>query len=278
LINEYIEANPDYDEDVDGYINSLLKERIDGYMYKCKERKNYTTLKSPQPFLTTCEVCKTYNKLQVPTRTYTEKYITIDFEVNQECGEHKPNYVVAKYYTGEIFRFKNGNAFCEWLISRQHRGYTFIAYNARSYDWYFSMNYCIKNSFTPFTVYKGCQIMSMTLKNVNMIFTDSYKFISQTLSTFPETFGLTELKKGCFPHWLNTTENQTCVRPIPDIKYYGHTTMKECKMCEPEHVCKHWHTRNHFLHWRKERVKEDYVFDFQKETSEYCEYDVDILT
>jgi hypothetical protein len=70
LINEYIEANPDYD-DVDGYINSLLKEKVDGYTYNSKECKNYTTLKAPQPFLTTREVCKAYNKLQEPTCTYT---------------------------------------------------------------------------------------------------------------------------------------------------------------------------------------------------------------
>jgi hypothetical protein len=136
----------------------------------------------------------------------------------------------------------------------------------------------MKISFQPFTFYKGCQIMSMTLKIVNMKFVDSYKFISQPLSTFPETFGLTELKKGYFPHWFNKTENLTYVGRIPDIKYYVHTTMKECKKCEPEHLCKHWQTRNHFLQWHKERVKENYVFDFQKEMIEYCESDVDILT
>jgi hypothetical protein len=60
-------------------------------MYKCKECKNYTTIIAPQTFLTTCEVCKAYNKLQEPTCTYTEKYITSDFEANQESEEHKPN-------------------------------------------------------------------------------------------------------------------------------------------------------------------------------------------
>jgi hypothetical protein len=78
--------------------------------------------------------------------------------------------------------------------------------------------------------------MSMTLKNVNMKLIDSYNFISQPLSKFPETFELTELKKGYFTRWFNTTENQPYVGPIPDIKCYGHTTMKECKKCEPEHA------------------------------------------
>jgi hypothetical protein len=98
-----------------------------------------------------------------------------------------------------------------------------------------------------------------------MKFIGSYNFMSQPLSTFPETFGLTELKKGYFPHWLNTTENETYVGPIPDIKYYGHTTVKECKKCEAEDMCKHLYTKNHFLQWHKELVEEDYVFDFRKE-------------
>jgi hypothetical protein len=99
---------------------------------------------------------------------------------------------------------------------------------------------------------------------MNMKFIDSYNSMSQPLSTFPETFGLTELKKGYFPHWFNTTEKQTYVGPIPDIKYCGHTTMKACKKCAPEDMCKHWHTRNYFLQWHKVRLKENYVFDFQK--------------
>ena len=40
------------------------------------------------------------------------------------------------------------------------------------------------------------------------------------LACFPKTFGLTELKKGWFPHHFNTTANQTYVGKIPDKKFY----------------------------------------------------------
>ena len=36
-------------------------------------------------------------------------------------------------------------------------------------------------------------------------------------------------------------------------------------------------TRETFLKWHAEKVKENYVFDFQKEFVEYCDYNVDIL-
>jgi G:T-mismatch repair DNA endonuclease (very short patch repair protein) len=290
FVNDYIQSHYDDEDDdfnVDGYTDSLLKEKIDGYMYKCKKCKTYT--QAPREFLFKCKVCLDKGELQKHTCTYSEKYIQIDFEANQETGEHKPNYVVAEYLfrprvnnapSSETtkFHFSDCNKFCEWLISREHQSYTVIAHNARSYDWYFIMNYCMKNSFLPYTIYKGCQIMSMTLKNLHMRFIDSYNFVSQPLYTFPETFGLKELKKGYFPHWFNTTKNQNYVGPMPHIKYYGDNTMKDCDKCKPEDICKHWHTRNHFLQWYKERTEENCVFDFQKEMSEYCESDVDILT
>jgi hypothetical protein len=54
------------------------------------------------------------------------------------------------------------------------------------------------------------------------------------------------------------------VGPIPDTKYYGTDTMRRP-------------TRETFLKWHVEKVKENYVFDFQKEFVEYCDSNVDIL-
>ncbi|KAF0691466.1 Uncharacterized protein FWK35_00036758, partial [Aphis craccivora] len=36
------------------------------------------------------------------------------------------------------------------------------------------------------------------------------------LSDFPKTFGLTEAKKGYFPHFFNTPENQSYIGPLPN--------------------------------------------------------------
>jgi hypothetical protein len=56
------------------------------------------------------------------TKTYTEKYIWFDYEAEQDTGVHKPNLIVAHYFDGTKFYFKNNEEFCKWLISAQHKG------------------------------------------------------------------------------------------------------------------------------------------------------------
>lgn len=281
LMTDYMIENPNASvEEFDTYSTSLCKEKIDGYMYKCNKCKTFTTAPNKISFNCKNDECD----IKKHTCTFTKKYIIYDFEANQETGEHRPNYVVAQYYNGTTFHFKNPDDFCKWLISREHRGYTVIAHNARSYDLYFIINYCMKNCIKPETIYNGCKIMYMTIRGLNMKFIDSYNFVSQPLSTFPKTFGLTELKKGYFPHFFNIEANQDYIGKIPDKNYYSYDTMKECDKCTsqslrdvPTAPCTHWHTRNHFIQWHQERVVENYVFNFQKEMSVYCESDVDIL-
>ena len=48
---------------------------------------------------------------------------------------------------------------------------------------------------------------------------NSMSFFAMPLSKFPETFGLTELKKGFFRHLFNTPENQRYLGLIPDKKF-----------------------------------------------------------
>ena len=95
-------------------------------------------------------------------------------------------------------------------------------------------------------------------------FIDSLNFVASKLAAFPKTFGLKELKKGYFPHYFNTPENQTYIGTVPDRKYYGPDQMS------PE-------GRAEFLKWHQARVEENYVFDFTKDLGEYCRSDVDIL-
>ena len=85
-----------------------------------------------------------------------------------------------------------------------------------------------------------------------------------SLSAFPKTLGLTELKKGYFPHLFNTPENQDYVGPIPD---------KEFHMCQSMTV----NGRKDFEEWHNKQRAENVVFDFQKELLEYCESDVKLL-
>ena len=119
--------------------------------------------------------------------------------------------------------------------------------------------------------------MQLEIPSLRLRIIDSLNFIQGSLSSFPETFDLQDLKKGYFPHYFNRKENQNYVGSIPATKYYGVDSMKDCGKCKSEKICTHEHTRNHFIQWHKERVKENYVFDFKKEIAEYCHSDANIL-
>lgn len=104
--------------------------------------------------------------------------------------------------------------------------------------------------------------MYMEVQGIKFI--DSLNFVAAPLSSFPKTFGLTELKKGFFPHYFNKKSNQNYVGKIPAPRYFGVDQMRSS-------------VRGDFLKWYTSRVDENYVFDFNRELREYCRSDVDIL-
>ena len=84
------------------------------------------------------------------------------------------------------------------------------------------------------------------------------------LSAFPKTFGLTELRKGYFPHKFNIPKHQEYVGSIPAQDY-----------CMPETMSPQ--RRQEFETWHQEQQDNDVVFDFQKELVLYCKSDVRLL-
>ena len=83
------------------------------------------------------------------------------------------------------------------------------------------------------------------------------------LAKLPKSFGLKEKKKGFFPHFFNTKENENAVLPsLPDIHYYDPDSMSKER-------------RSELLIWYEENKNKP--FDFQKEMKDYCISDVDIL-
>ena len=62
-------------------------------------------------------------------------------------------------------------------------------------------------------------------KHNHLILKDSLSFLNMPLSNFPKTFGLTELKKGHFPHLFNIVEHQEYVGPLPPKEFYMPETM-----------------------------------------------------
>jgi len=84
------------------------------------------------------------------------------------------------------------------------------------------------------------------------------------LKEVPKAFGLNtdDFKKGWFPHFFHTLENQAYVGQYPDKSFYGYDQMKT----EDAIV---------FLKWHTSMAGE--TFNFQEEFLEYCKMDVKIL-
>ena len=61
----------------------------------------------------------------------------------------------------------------------------------------------------PSVVYNGAKLMFIQVDSqLNIPLLDSLDFLPVRLSKPPAAFGIDELKKGYFPHFLNTAANQ----------------------------------------------------------------------
>ena len=135
---------------------------------------------------------------------------------------------------------------------------TLIAHNMRAYGGYFLSNCCVNNPLKPDTIYNENKIMSMEIKGLDITIIDSINFISQALKQFPKTFGLTELKKGYFPHYFNKPCNQNYKTPLPSKSQYGYRRMSR-------------KDKKEFEAWYDQKIVKNYVFNVQKELLEYYE-------
>ena len=62
---------------------------------------------------------------------------------------------------------------------------------------------------------------------------DSLNFLPMPLANLPKSFGLKEKKKGYFPHFFNTKENENKVLPsLPDMEYYDPDSMSKERRTE----------------------------------------------
>ena len=138
-----------------------------------------------------------------------------------------------------------------------------MSHNGSGYDNYFLINWLISNSIKPEVIFKGTKIMYMLVpRGLNIKVLDTLNFLPMKLAKFPKAFGLTEMKKGYFPHFFNKEENQDYIGPYPDKAYYG------CDYMSTE-------DRTNFLKWYD--GTEDKVFDFATQMREYCCSDTSIL-
>ncbi len=77
----------------------------------------------------------------------------------------------------------------------------------KSYDGFFIMNFIIKNllptDILPDILLNGSKLLVIKFMGIKII--DSINFIPMSLSKMPKIFGLSELKKGYFPHFFKYT-------------------------------------------------------------------------
>ena len=195
------------------------------------------------------------------------KFLFFDYETVQETGTHVPNLVIVQNQDGDENLFKGENAnedFCQWLFSGENEHSTCFAHNLQGYDGYFILSYLNKHGICPSVIMNGAKILSIEVKEQKIKFLDSLAFLPMRLAALPKTFGLTELRKGYFPHHFNTTANQSYIGPLPDASYYDPDGMSS-------------NDREHFYAWYNDLKARNYEFVFEREIEEYCRSDVDIL-
>ena len=214
------------------------------------------------------------------------KFIFYDFESSQETGEHKVNFCVAQRACdycmdlpsdeycpacsplpgGREMIFEGEDTlsnFCGWVLGDDNKGTTCIAHNFGGYDGQFILRHILeKGTVKPDVIMNGNTIMRMSVGSVK--FLDSYLFLHMRLANFPKTFGLTEMKKGYFPHLANTQANQNYVGTYFPAEMYipGQRSEKD---------------RTEFYQWYNAKKDSGAIFDFRREMEEYCRSDVDIL-
>ena len=135
-----------------------------------------------------------------------------------------------------------------------------LFHNLKGFDGVFILKtlYCHRWSVTKqFSM--GAKVLSFKCGPIT--FKDSLCFLPFPLSAFPDTFKITELKKGYFPHAFNTPQNQGYVGSIPAMHYYDPDGMKS-------------QDKTKFEEWYRVQTG---TFDFKKELLQYCQSDVALL-
>ena len=198
-------------------------------------------------------------------------FVNFDFEAQQDTGNHIAHLVCAETDQNDVqFTFKGKDCIQEFLervlsIANQEEveKVIVVAHNFKGYDGYFILEELYNQHVTNLSqIVNGAKILSIDIPNVKFI--DSMNFFPMALSNFPKTFGINELKKGFFPHFFNTQENQNYVGYMPDMIFY-----------DPDGVSPS--RKEEFLKSYDKKVSNRYIFNFKEELLTYCQSDVRLL-
>ena len=109
-----------------------------------------------------------------------------------------------------------------------------IFHNGKGYDFQFILNEVLKRRgfrYRISPVMVGAKILYFTLTKSRRFsnksgirFVDSVNFLPMALKRFTKTFGL-KTKKGYYPHFFNTPENENYIGPLPPEQTFGVSSM-----------------------------------------------------
>ena len=216
-----------------------------------------------------------------PKESQRRPYIFYDFEcMTMSDGQHVPNLcVVHRVCTlcmhlpmaddiscvcnRERLIFEGVNTlrdFGEYLFNGRRKGAICMAHNSGGYDGHFLLSFIHDRGMKPELLLRGRKILSIDVRGIRFI--DSLNFFPMSLAKLPRAFGLTELRKGFFPHFFNIESSWDYRGPLPPRHYYGPDQMVPSR-------------REEFLTWYDEQAGKE--FNFYEELVSYCISDVDIL-
>ena len=127
------------------------------------------------------------------------------------CGSytHRPNYVVCH-------KVCNNCVDRNILTKCDHCGDRCVDCNVLNDKGTSYANPPVSRLWLPTIIYSGSKIMYMSVgRGLDIRLLDSLNFLPMKLAALPKAFGLQELKKGWFPHFFNTKENQQYVGLFP---------------------------------------------------------------
>ena len=180
------------------------------------------------------------------------------------CAEHEATDVTEVFY-GENCS-EEFLAYLDELIvveDDEVRDVIVVFHNFKGYDGMFILQQLFKEHRTVTDqINVGTKVLS--LRAGNLKFVDSLCFLPFPLASFPAAFGLTELRKGFFPHLFNTLENQDYEGVMPPRDMYDPKGMNAKKKAE-------------FEKWYDEQLDSNYVFNLRQDMESYCVSDVKLL-
>lgn len=203
-------------------------------------------------------------------------FVYFDIEARQDDGKHVANLLCAETSESDdsvVFERESCiGEFLDWLREDlveedeegRERPIIVVVHNFQGYDSYFILDELYKQYIVPSQIVNGAKILALGLPDNNVKFVDSLSFLPMPLSAFPKSFGIIEQKKGFFPHFFNTVDNQDYVGHIPAKDYYDPEGMSKSRKAE-------------FDRWYQQKLDEDYVFNLKEELLAYCKSDVKLL-